>query len=124
MPTRLVHMVIDANDPPKLARFWADALGWGVEEEEGAEEVDVSPAGYEYPDPVALPMVFIPVDEPKEIKNRLHIDLASQSAEHQASLVERLRKLGARPLDIGQGDVPWGVVGGPGGNEVCGLEAA
>jgi predicted enzyme related to lactoylglutathione lyase len=122
MPTRLVHMVIDANDPPKLARFWAAALGWVVEEEEGAEEVDVSPAGYEYPDPVALPIVFLPVPQPKAIKNRLHIDLASQSAEHQASLVERLRELGARPLDIGQGDVPWVVLADPEGNEFCVLE--
>ena len=122
MPTRLVQMVIDANDPPKLARFWAAALGWEIEEEDGAEEVDVSPAGYQYPDPVALPMVFIPVAAPKAAKNRVHIDLASQSAEHQASLVQRLRDLGARPLDIGQGDVPWVVLADPEGNEFCVLE--
>jgi Glyoxalase-like domain len=122
MPIRLVHMVIDANDPPKLARFWADALGWVVEEEDGAEEVDVSPPGFQYPDPVALPLVFVPVSEPKVAKNRVHIDLASQSAEHQASLVARLRDLGARPLDIGQGDVPWVVLADPEGNEFCVLE--
>jgi hypothetical protein len=122
MPTRLVHMVIDANDPPKLARFWAAALGWEVEEEDGEEEVDVSPAGHQYPDPVALPIVFLPVKEPKAAKNRVHIDLASQSAEHQASLVQRLRDLGARPLDIGQGDVPWVVLADPEGNEFCVLE--
>ena len=63
MPTRLVHMVIDANDPPKLARFWAGALDWVVEEEDGAEEVDVSPPGFQYPDPVALPLVFVPVSD-------------------------------------------------------------
>jgi Glyoxalase-like domain len=28
MPTRLVHMVIDAAEPARLARFWAAALGW------------------------------------------------------------------------------------------------
>jgi predicted enzyme related to lactoylglutathione lyase len=122
MPTRLVHMVIDANDPRKLARFWAAALGWEVEEEEGAEEVDVWPAGYEYPDPVALPIVFVPMPEPKAAKNRVHIDLASQSAEHQASLVERVRDLGARPLEVGQGDVPWVVLADPEGNEFCVLE--
>ncbi len=122
MPTRLVHMVIDANDPPKLARFWADALGWEVEEEEGAEEADVWPAGYRYPDPVALPIVFVPVPEPKTAKNRVHLDLASQSAEHQASLVRRVRDLGARPLDIGQGDAPWVVLADPEGNEFCVLE--
>jgi predicted enzyme related to lactoylglutathione lyase len=122
MPTRLVHMVIDASDPRKLARFWAGAIGWVVEEEEGAEEVDVQPAGHEYPDPVALPIVFLPVSEPKAAKDRVHIDLASRSAEHQASLVERVRDLGARPLDIGQGDVPWAVLADPEGNEFCVLE--
>ena len=30
VPTRLVHLVIDAADPARLARFWADALGWEV----------------------------------------------------------------------------------------------
>jgi predicted enzyme related to lactoylglutathione lyase len=122
MPTRLVHMVIDANNPPKLARFWADALGWAVEEEDEEGEVDVSPVGYEYPDPVALSIVFVPVSEPKAAKNRVHIDLASQSPEHQASVVARLRDLGARPLDIGQGDVPWVVLADPEGNELCVLE--
>jgi hypothetical protein len=122
MPTRLVHMVIDATDPQKLAQFWAGALDWVVEEEDGADEVDVSPAGYQYPDPVALPLVFVPVSGSKAAKNRVHIDLASQSAEHQASLVARLRDLGARPLDIGQGDVPWVVLADPEGNEFCVLE--
>ena len=30
MPTRLVHLVIDAADPARLARFWAAALGWEI----------------------------------------------------------------------------------------------
>jgi hypothetical protein len=28
MPTRLVHLVVDAAEPARLARFWAEALGW------------------------------------------------------------------------------------------------
>jgi catechol 2,3-dioxygenase-like lactoylglutathione lyase family enzyme len=121
MSTRLVHLVIDANDPAKLARFWAAALGWEIEAEE-PDEVAVSPPGYDYPDPVALPLVFVPVPEAKTVKNRVHLDLASESAEHQADLVARLRDLGAQPLDIGQGDVPWVVLGDPEGNELCVLE--
>jgi len=34
-------------------------------------------------------------------------------------VVERLTGLGARHLDIGQGDVPWVVLRDPEGNEVC-----
>src|SRR6266436_2722856 len=54
MPTRLVHVVADALDPPRLARFWAGLLGWEIADET-ADEVDVWPAGYTYPDPVAVP---------------------------------------------------------------------
>jgi predicted enzyme related to lactoylglutathione lyase len=121
MSTRLVHLVLDANDPPRLARFWAAALDWEIAAEED-DEIDVWPAGYHYPDPVALSLVFVPVPEAKTVKNRVHLDLASQSAEHQAAVVERLRGLGARPIDIGQGDVPWVVMADPEGNELCVLE--
>jgi predicted enzyme related to lactoylglutathione lyase len=120
MSTRLVHLVLDANDPSKLARFWAAALGWEIEEEDG--EVGVCPAGYEYPDPTALPVMFEPVPEAKAGKNRVHLDLATESAEHQAALVARLRSLGAEPADVGQGDVPWVVLADPEGNEFCILE--
>jgi predicted enzyme related to lactoylglutathione lyase len=120
MPTRLVHLVLDANDPLKLARFWAAALDWAVENEDG--EVGVCPAGYEYPDPVALPVLFEPVPEAKAGKNRVHLDLATQTAEHQAALVARLRSLGAQPADVDQGDVPWTVLADPEGNEFCVLE--
>src|SRR6201996_6200110 len=122
MPTRLVHLVVDAADPPALARFWADALGWVIGDV-ADDEVDVWPEGYSYPDPVALPLVFVPVPEPKQVKNRVHLDLASTSANHQPEQVARLRDLGATPADIGQEpDVPWTVLADPEGNEFCVLE--
>jgi hypothetical protein len=122
MATRLVHLVVDAADPPALARFWADALGWVIGDV-ADDEVDVWPEGYDYPDPVALPLVFVPVPEPKQVKNRVHLDLASTSAEHQAEQVARLRDLGATPAGIGQGpDLPWTVLADPEGNEFCVLE--
>ena len=121
MPTRLVHLVWDANDPAALARFWATALGWVIADE-AEDEVDVWPEGYSYPDPAAVPLVFVPVPEPKTGKNRVHLDLASNSLPHQASLVTRLRDLGASPVDIGQGEVPWVILADPEGNEFCVLE--
>jgi catechol 2,3-dioxygenase-like lactoylglutathione lyase family enzyme len=122
MATRLVHVVADARDPARLAQFWADALGWIVGDV-ADDEVDVWPEGYSYPDPSALPLVFVPVSEPKQGKNRVHLDLASTSAKNQAKLVARLRDLGATPADVGQGpDVPWTVLADPEGNEFCVLE--
>jgi predicted enzyme related to lactoylglutathione lyase len=121
MTTRLVHLVVDAADPSRLARFWSEALGWEVADE-GPAEVDVWPRGYSYPDPVAVPLVFVPVPEPKTGKNRVHLDLASSSDADQAAQVSRLLELGATRSDIGQGGVTWEVLADPEGNEFCVLE--
>jgi hypothetical protein len=121
MATRLVDLVIDAAEPARLARFWAAALRWEVGAEED-DEVDVYPGGYNYPDPAALPLVFVPVSDPKTVTNRVHLDLATTSAAHQAAEVERLLRLGAVRADIGQGDVPWQVLADPEGNEFCVLD--
>ena len=62
------------------------------------------------------------VPEAKTGQNRVHLDLATRSAAHQAAEVKRLLGLGAVPADIGQGDVPWVVLADPEGNEFCVLE--
>jgi predicted enzyme related to lactoylglutathione lyase len=45
MPTRLVHIVVDAADPPRLAGFWAAALGWELvlADPEGSEFCVLTP---------------------------------------------------------------------------------
>jgi predicted enzyme related to lactoylglutathione lyase len=116
MATRLMHLVVDANDLSALARFWAAALRWKITEEEPDEVVVEPPSG------PGLPLVFVPVPETKTGKNRVHLDLASSSPEDQAAIVERLIGLGARPADVGQLDVPWVVLADPEGNEFCVLE--
>jgi hypothetical protein len=118
MSTRLVSVVMDAADPPSLARFWSAALGWPVTLEE-PDEVEVSPPAGEPTQQGQVPLVFVPVPEPKAGKNRVHMDLASTSDEHQAALVARLEGLGARRVDIGQSDVTWVVLADPEGNELC-----
>ncbi|GAA2675152.1 hypothetical protein LV78_001127 [Actinosynnema pretiosum] len=55
-------------------------------------------------------------------KNRVHLDVNSRSAEHQAELVDRALALGAARADIGQRDVPWVVLTDPEGNEFCVLD--
>jgi hypothetical protein len=119
--TRLVNLVFDCADPASQAGFWAAALGWeiGLQEDQAAA---VWPAGYSWPEPTALPLVFITVPEPKTTQNRLHLDLATTSIGHQRSEVDRLLGLGAKAADIGQGDVPWTVLADPEGNEFCVLD--
>ncbi len=122
MPTRLVHLVVDAADPRRQADFWAAVLGWQAQDE-GGGEFGIEPAGYRYPEPAAVPLTFVPVSEPKTAKNRVHVDLATESDAHQQAEVDRLLALGARPAGIGQaGDLPWVVLADPEGNEFCVLE--
>ena len=110
--------MIDCAGPARQARFWSAALGWEIGYQEPAEAA-AWPAGYRYPEPVALPLVFVTVPAAKTTRNRLHLDLATTSPEHQRSEVERLLGLGATVADIGQGDVPWTVLADPRGGEFC-----
>ena len=115
MGTRLVDLVVDAADPAASARWWAEALGWEVTLDT-PDEAAVEPPG---PDGLGLPLVFVPVPDPKTGTNRVHLDLASASPAAQAAQVDRLLARGATPADVGQGDVPWVVLADPEGNEFC-----
>jgi hypothetical protein len=121
MALRLVQVNFKARDDSALGRFWAQALGWGVSSE-GPSVTNVEPVGLLYPDPVALCVDVVAVPDPETVKYRLHLDLATTSAAHQAELVARLKELGATPADVGQGDVPWTVLADPEGNVFCVLE--
>ncbi|WP_369031531.1 VOC family protein [Streptomyces adonidis] len=123
MALRPVQVNIKALDHSAVGRFWAEALGWSAYSP--GVTTYVGPAGGPvWPDPVAVGIDVVPVPGPKTAtKNRLHLDLATNSPAHQAELVARLRSLGATPADVGQGDdVPWRVLADPEGNEFCVLE--
>jgi predicted enzyme related to lactoylglutathione lyase len=111
--TRIVNLCFDANDPLRLATFWASALGWQIYDET-TTEIGVLPT-----DGTRFILVFVPVPERKTAKNPIHLDLVSESVEHQQQIADRLIALGGRPVDIGQGDVPWVVLADPEGNEFC-----
>ena len=50
----------------------------------------------------------------------IHLDLVSESPEHQSEMVDRLIALGAGRVDIGQSsDVDHVVLADPEGNEFC-----
>ncbi|SEH00948.1 hypothetical protein SAMN05444920_118137 [Nonomuraea solani] len=121
MALQLVQVNFKARDDAALGRFWAEALGWGVSSE-GPGVTNVEPVGFTWPDPVAVCADFVTVPDPETVKYRVHLDLATTSAAHQAELVARLKELGATPADVGQGDVPWTVLADPEGNVFCVLE--
>jgi hypothetical protein len=112
----LENIVIDAVDPKRLGRFWEAAVGAEqlTDEEEGYETRLAVEGG-----PV-LDLCFPRVPEPRSPgAARLRLDVAGG---RQDEVVERLLGLGAERLDIGQGDVPWVVLGDPEGNPFCVLE--
>ncbi|WOX11685.1 VOC family protein [Streptomyces sp. N50] len=122
MALRPVQVNIKAVDGLAVGRFWGEALGWSVFSP-GVTTYIGPGGGLVWPEPVGLGIDVVPVPEVKaSTKNRLHLDLATTSTAHQAELVARLRSLGAAPVDVGQGDVPWTVLGDPEGNEFCVLE--
>ena len=115
MPSRWEQIVVDADDPARLARWWAEALGYQIVHEE-PDEIEIRRHPDEMPG-----LLFTPVPEKKTVKNRLHIDLRPDD---QSAEVARLESLGAHRVSIGQGaDVSWVVLADPDGNEFCVLRA-
>ncbi|MDP9239717.1 MAG: VOC family protein [Actinomycetota bacterium] len=115
MSSRWYTVVVDAADPGRLARFWAEVLGYQIVYE-ATDEVVIARDEHTFPG-----LIFVPVPEAKGVKNRLHIDL---NPDDQAAEVDRLLGLGATRADVGQGeDVGWVVLADPEGNEFCVLRA-
>ncbi len=113
MTATLTEILIDCSDAERLAAFWCDVLGWKViDRDEGDVEIGApGPRG-------GVTILFQPVPEAKAIKNRIHLDVKADDGD-QAAEVERLIALGARRVDVGQGDVSWVVLADPEGNEFC-----
>ena len=114
MTLKSFSVVIDCSDPKQLAEFWAPALGY----------VDV---GWPHEPYVVLvapegdrPHILLQgVDEPKQGKNRVHIDVYAKDIEAEA---RRLEDLGAQRLPEGsfhEHGVNWIVMSDPEGNEFC-----
>jgi predicted enzyme related to lactoylglutathione lyase len=102
------QVVVDAKDPVALGQWWADVLGWVVLND-SAEEFEIRPTADRMPG-----LIFVPVPESKESKNRLHLDFRPDD---QPAEVERFVRAGARRVDVGQGSAPWAVLADPEGNE-------
>jgi catechol 2,3-dioxygenase-like lactoylglutathione lyase family enzyme len=121
MTSKFTELAVDCADPRELARFWCAVLGYEVQDDED-ELVTIGspsvPEGKNRPGPVPPVLTFARVPEGKSVKNRLHIDVNPTDRE-QDDEVRRLLDLGARPVDLGQGEQSWVVLADPEGNEFC-----
>ena len=112
---RLYEIVVDTGDSPeeahRLAAWWAEVLGGRlVDTERGFSYVDRVPgAPYDSLD-------FIPVPEPKTVKNRVHLDVTTAD-------LDALVAAGATVLRAQDADLGWTVLADPAGNEFCAFPA-
>jgi catechol 2,3-dioxygenase-like lactoylglutathione lyase family enzyme len=124
MSLRWYTVVVDCHDVKAQSRWWAEVLGWPIVYEAGDEVAVAPPHQLDETRPVPREqrgpgLIFVPVPEAKTVKNRLHIDLAPAPDDDQEAEVRRLESLGARRVDIGQGNQTWVVMADPEGNEFC-----
>ena len=112
MVSRFSELCIDCSNPARLAEFWCEVLGYEItDQDEDSIEIAEGPG--------TMPtLLFIVVPEGKTVKNRIHIDVSPRDRE-QDEEVARIEALGARRIDIGQGEASWVVMADPEGNEFC-----
>lgn len=125
MTSRFTELVIDCHRPHDLAAFWRAVLDYEAIDTQddlvhiGGWRPTVEAVRAQVSAPTLL---FARVSESKTVKNRLHIDVSPIDGGHDEE-VERLLALGARRVDIGQGEQSWTVLADPEGNEFCVLRS-
>ena len=102
MSSSLVAVAVDCADPLTLAQFWADVLGRQVAEDSTPGHAVLLADRMDTGSPL---VVFNVVPEPKTVKNRMHLDVISDTF---AAETERLLRLGARRLrDVERDEICW-----------------
>lgn len=122
MACRISELVIDAEDPGRLAAFWCDVLGYVELDRESDGSIQIGPPGVGFGG--AQPTLVLNAGRgPRIGKLPLHIDVNATDRDQDAELA-RLLALGAVPVDVGQtGEESWHVLADPEGNEFCLLRA-
>lgn len=112
MNNSLFAIAIDCADAAAQARFWASVLGRQVAEASTSEHAVLLARSGDTCEPC---IVFNKVPEAKIAKNRLHLDLISDTFDGES---ERLLRLGARRLrDQQSGKSRWTTFADIEGNE-------
>lgn len=113
----IAAVVVHCEDPQALGDFWDQATDWNLIESEGHFVSLRSAAG------VGPYLEFLRANTPIRSTGRMHRDLKPYAGDDQAAEVSRLLSLGAREIDLGQGEVSWVCLSDPEGNDFCVLGA-
>ncbi|RMI34047.1 VOC family protein [Nocardia stercoris] len=141
---RVVQITLDCADPAALAEFWAEALGYQVQGpppgfeswEQALDAMGVPPERRNDASAVvdpsgAGPRVFFQrVPEPKQVKNRVHLDIRAAPGLRDDARMDALEAEAARLVALGAARLtryepapPMGfghiVMADPEGNEFC-----
>lgn len=118
MSSRISHTTIDSHDAWAQSAWWAQVLDMGEDPDDpnlsGHEECMIFSADGR------SRVLFIEVPEPKQVKNRIHLDLRPTDRTRDEE-IERVLALGATEMadtrtPDGRG---WMVLADPEGNEFC-----
>jgi Glyoxalase-like domain len=118
---KLKEIVVDADLPSRLAKFWAAALtDYEIRAYDDAEIARLAALGLTpETDPSVIldgpgpELCFQKMDGPRPVRNRIHFDI---EAEDRAAEVARLLALGATPMRETEG---FTVLRDPEGNQFC-----
>lgn len=102
-------IVMDVADTLAEVAFWSEATGLPI--------VNNTPEFASLRAETGPWVEFLHSDDPKRGKNRVHLDLVPPPDGDRLVEVARLVALGARTIDVGQGD--WNVLADPEGHEFC-----
>jgi glyoxalase superfamily protein len=118
MTSRPHNITFDCADPWLLVTFWGQVTGYQEDPDNPNQPGD--PEQYLAGRDGQPGLLFIPVPEPKTVKNRVHLDLMPTDRTRDEE-VQRLLGIGAtlvadhrRPDGTG-----WAVLADPEGNELC-----
>jgi predicted enzyme related to lactoylglutathione lyase len=106
-----IEFTLDCSDLEGMTTFWKEAAGLVVEGVIEGRYVALSGHG--------IALTLQRVDEPKVVKNRMHLDLLVDELDQE---VRRMESLGATRLTgtaRQEFDQTWHVLADPEGNEFC-----
>lgn len=111
MPSTWFSIVVECDEPFRLADFWCRVLGYEVVDQSD-DIVDIAPNSGAFPG-----IEFIRSVGHERRTSSLHLDL---NPDDQDAEVARLIGLGARRIEVGQGpEADWMVLADPEGNAFC-----
>ena len=120
---RLGTIVMGASDVERAVQFWAGALDYTIHRFPGSDNdftILIPPGGE------GTRIALQRSDEEAADHPRLHVDLVVESADEQASEVDRLMSLGAKAVawDLYPEDPDFVVLADTEGNRFCVVDAS